>query len=363
MVFLPRSVGQCAGLRRRGLRFRSPLPKVVVVTLGLPGLQQKRKNQRITVHNGCMIDPRLITLRVFARCGTVSGTAELTGYSPSAVSAQLRELQRVLGLQLLTKDGRGVRLTATGRFIVAGSDTLIADWESLRAAAMEAGDQVQSRFGLGGFSTAAAQLLAPLAATLRSTRPQLEVQVLEANPARCFDLLVAERIDLAVIVAMQSNTYSDDDLRFEQTVLLDDPLDVIIPSDHPLSSRETVTLEELASEPWITEAAGSTYHALFTAAFTAVGVTPRIAHEAVEWETQIAFVGAGLGVGLLPRLAPLHSAENVVRLRITGKGRPVRRIVAVARRGSIGSPLIQESLSILQTNAKRILAARPEDDL
>ena len=63
---------------------------------------------------------------------------------------------------------------------------------------MEAGDQVQSHFGLGGFSTAAAQLLAPLAATLRSTRPSLEVQVLEANPARCFDLLVAERIDLAV---------------------------------------------------------------------------------------------------------------------------------------------------------------------
>ena len=223
-------------------------------------------------------------------------------------------------MQLLTKDGRGVRLTATGRFLVAGSDTLIAEWESLRAAAMEAGDQVQSHFGLGGFSTAAAQLLAPLAATLRSTRPLLEVQVLEANPARCFDLLVAERIDLAVIVAMQSDTYGEDDPRFEQTVLLDDPLDVIIPADHPLASRETVTLEELASEPWITEAAGSTYHSLFTAAFTAVGVTPRIAHEAVEWETQIAFVGAGLGVGLLPRLAPLHSAENVVRLRITGQG-------------------------------------------
>ncbi|OUM41902.1 LysR family transcriptional regulator [Arthrobacter agilis] len=313
-----------------------------------------------------MIDPRLITLRVFARCGTVGATAELTGFSPSAVSAQLRELQRVLGMQLLTKDGRGVRLTATGRFLVAGSDALIAQWESLRAAALEAGDQVQSNFGLGGFSTAAAQLLAPLAATLRSTRPLLKVQVLEAEPARCFDLLVAERIDLAVVVAMQSDVHSDahveDDPRFEQTVLLDDPLDVIIPSDHPLASRETVTLDELASEPWITEAAGSTYHSLFTAAFTAVGATPRIAHEAVEWETLIAFVGAGLGVGLLPRLAPLHGAENVVRMRITGRGKPSRRIVAAVRRGSIASPLIQESLGILQVRADRILTARPDDD-
>lgn len=336
---------------------------VLYVRLGTSALRKKRKIVEITVHNMCMIDARLVTLRVFARCGTIGATAELTGYSPSAVSAQLRGLQRELGMQLLTKDGRGVRLTATGRFLVTGSDTLIAEWESLRTAAMQAGDQMPSHFGLGGFSSAAAQLLAPLAATLRASRPLMEVQVLEADPARCFDLLVAERIDLAVIVAMQSDTHAEDDPRFEQTVLLDDPLDVIIPADHPLASRATVTLEELASEPWITEAAGSTYHSLFTAAFRAVGVTPRIAHEAVEWETQIAFVGAGLGVGLLPRLAPLRSAENVVRLRLTGRGKPARRIVAAARRGSITSPLIQESLGILRVSADRILAGRPADDL
>ncbi|MET0870733.1 MAG: LysR family transcriptional regulator [Paeniglutamicibacter terrestris] len=310
-----------------------------------------------------MIDPRLTTLRVFARCGTVGATAELTGYSPSAVSAQLRELQRVLGMQLLTKDGRGVRLTATGRFLVAGSDALITEWEQLRAAALEAGDQVQSHFGLGGFSTAAAQLLAPLAAALRKSRPLVEVQVLEANPDRCFDLLVAERIDLAVIVAMQSETHVEEDPRFEQTTLLNDPLDVILPSDHRLAARETVTLEELATEPWITEAPGSTYHSLFTAAFTAVGVTPRIAHEAVEWETQIAFVGAGMGVGLLPRLARIGSAENVTRLRISGQGQPRRRIVAAVRKGSIDSPLIKESLGILQARAKRILTERLEEEV
>lgn len=309
-----------------------------------------------------MIDPRLTTLRVFARCGTVGATAELTGYSPSAVSAQLRELQRVLGMELLAKDGRGVRLTATGRYLVTGSDVLIAEWEQLRAEALEAGGQMQSHFGLGGFSSAAAQLLAPLASTLRLAYPKLDVQVLEANPSRCLDLLVAERIDLAVIVAMQSRTQIDEDLRFEQTTLLTDPLDVILPSDHRLAGRETVTLEELATEPWITEAPGSAYHSLFAAAFTAVGMTPRIAHEAVEWETQIAFVGAGLGVGLLPRLAPLRGAENVVRLPISGRGKPSRRILAAVRKGSLKSPLIKRSLDILHARSERILTERLEQD-
>ena len=52
-----------------------------------------------------MIDPRLTTLRTFAACGTVAATAELTGYSASAVSGQLRELQQALGI-LVPSSGR-----------------------------------------------------------------------------------------------------------------------------------------------------------------------------------------------------------------------------------------------------------------
>ncbi len=163
--------------------------------------------------------------------------------------------------------------------------------------------------------------------------------------------------ELAVIVAMQSETHIEEDPRFEQTTLLNDP--VLHPT---LATLATVTLEELAAEPWNTETPGSGYHSLFTAAFTAIGVTPRIAHEAVEWDTQIAFVGAGLGGGLLLRLATLGNAENVVRLPISGRGKPTRRIVAAVRTGSIGLPLIKESLDILQAAAKRILTVRPAVD-
>lgn len=309
-----------------------------------------------------MIDARLHTLRVFATCGTVAATAELTGYSPSAVSAQLRELQRSLGIELLVRDGRGVRLTVAGRHLVAGSDDLVAQWEGLRAAALRADEQVPAQFGLGGFSSAAAQLLAPLAAALRETRPTLAVRLIEASPARCYELLVAERIDLAVVVAMQADTVGEEDPRFEQTFLLNDPLDVLVPAGHRLAERVSVRLEELASEPWITDTVGSTYRALFTAAFTAVGATPRIAHESLEWETMIAFVGAGLGVGLLPRLAPIGGHENVRRLRLTGPGRPTRRIVAAARRGSMDSPLIGQCLQILQGRARSILDERLDEE-
>ncbi|MFJ2620526.1 LysR substrate-binding domain-containing protein [Glutamicibacter sp. NPDC087344] len=305
-----------------------------------------------------MIDHRLITLRTFASCGTIAATAELTGYSPSAISAQFRELQKELGFTVMVRDGRSLRLTAAGRQLIQGTDQMLADWERLRAAALNADDQVQSHLGLGGFSTAAAYLLAPLTANLRTTQPNVEVEVFEASPARCLDLLVAERIDLAVIVSMQAGPSVDDDARFEQVTLLDDPLDVVVPADHPLAKNHSVALEALAGEPWITDAPGSVYRALFVAAFTAIGYTPKIAHESLEWDTMLAFVGAGLGVGLMPRLASLSGGFGVSRLRIVGASRPARRIVAVVRSGSRNSPLIRSSLDFLQAEGKRISAER-----
>ncbi|GAA2180951.1 LysR family transcriptional regulator [Leucobacter tardus] len=314
------------------------------------------------MHNGCMIDSRLLTLRTFASCGTVSTTAELTGYSPSAVSAQLRELQRSLDMQLLVKDGRGLRLTAAGRYLVKRSDTLIAEWESIKAAALRAGDQTPTHFGMGGFSTAASNLLAPLAAHVKRERPGVQVHVLEASPARCLDLLVAERIDLAVVVASQAEVDVDGDPRFEQISLLNDPLDVIVPADHAVAGNGPVTLEELSGEEWITDVPGTPYHDLFTAAFSALGLTPRVSHEAAEWDTSTALVEAGLGIGLVPRLASLEGARNVVRVRIAGQRRPTRKIVAAVRSGSAGSPLITESLAYLRATAQEILASRLDDE-
>ncbi|MBR7504186.1 LysR family transcriptional regulator, partial [Mycobacterium tuberculosis] len=82
----------------------------------------------------------------------------------------------------------GLRLTATGRYLVRRSDRLLSVWEEIRASSFTAGDQAPSHLGIGGFSTASANLLAPLAAHLRSTHPDVRVHIVEASPSRCFDL-------------------------------------------------------------------------------------------------------------------------------------------------------------------------------
>lgn len=308
-----------------------------------------------------MIDHRLTTLRAFASSGTIAATAELTGYSPSAVSAQLRELQNSLGMKLLVKEGRGLQLTSAGRSLVVRSDALVAEWSRIKSAAMAESGEAPTDFGLGGFSTAASNLLVPLAADLRRTRPELHVHVAEASPSRCLDLLATERVDLAVVVATEADAGVGSDPRFQETVLLNDPLDVMIPSDHEFAGRDSISLADLAGESWVSDSVGTPYRSLFAAAFTAVGVTPRVEHEATEWETATALVGAGLGLGLIPRLASLGGAENVTRLPISGLGRPTRRIVATVRRGTENAPLVADSLQFLRSTARRLLSERLDE--
>ncbi|MGO1885040.1 MAG: LysR family transcriptional regulator [Citricoccus sp.] len=309
-----------------------------------------------------MIDRRLLTLRTFASCGSVTATAELTGYSRSAVSAQLRELQQSLGMRLLMKEGRGLHLTAAGRHLVEQTDGLIGECDRIRSAMASVAGAAPVEFGLGGFSSAASNLLVPLAAELRVSKPMVTVQMVEASPSRCLDLLLAERIDLAVVVATEAEADVGADARVEETRLLDDPLDVMLPMDHRLAERSSVSLHELMGEVWITDAPGTAYRALFSAAFTAAGVNPNIRHEVTEWETTTALVGAGMGLGLVPRLASPAGAENVRRVPVTGPARPTRRIVAAVRRGTATAPIIAASLAHLKDTARRLLSERLADD-
>lgn len=304
-----------------------------------------------------MIDHRLTVLRTFAACGSVTAAAEALDYSPSAVSAHLRGLQKELGLRLVEKDGRGLRLTAAGRRLVDGSDALFAQWEAVRGSLSAGGAPESEELRLGGMSTATAALLTPVAVRLREEEPGLRLTIVEADPQRCFDLLLADRLDLAIVVSMQANTEADDP-RYEQIDLLDDPLDVMLPADHPLAGRESIPLAEVSAEPWIAARPGTPYRALFFAAFTAAGTTPRVAHEVAEWDTEATLIENGLGVGLVPRLARISSDYRVVRVPVAGPAAPHRRVVAAIRRGAQERPLVARTVEALLEQGNALLGDR-----
>lgn len=296
-----------------------------------------------------MIDRRLLVLRVLGDHGTVTATADALNYTPSAVSAQLRGLAKQLGFELLEPDGRRVRLTPAARLLVERSADLNRMWEEIRAEVAEL-DVEHSVLRLCGFSTPMVAILPSLVTRLRARWPHLLVRIDEADPATCFEMLLTEAADLAVVVATQDVPAAGDP-RFEHRTLLADPLDLLVREDHPLASRTSLDLATLATEAWITDRVGSTYYQLFLTACLAAGFVPNIAHHASEWDTASALVAAGLGIALIPRLAKRPEGYPVCRVRLRGDSAPSRSIIVAIRAGSSRHPLIVEALDTLKVLA------------
>ncbi|MBB4932627.1 DNA-binding transcriptional LysR family regulator [Lipingzhangella halophila] len=300
-----------------------------------------------------MIDSKLRVLQLVDHHGTVTAAAQALHYTPSAVSHQLRQLAAELGVELVTQSGRGIRLTAAAAIVLRHAEALSAQAERARAELAASADETGGLFTLCGFSTAATHLLPSAAAVLRDRYPQLSVRVIEAEPARCFDLLLAGDADLALLIAT-ADTPPASDTRFDQHPLLDDPLDLVVPSGHPLAGRKGVTLADAADEAWILGQPGSTYHHLVRTACMAAGFTPRIAHYADEWDTGTALVAHRFGIILVPRLARLPQDAPVARIPLHGEPAPVRRILTATRLGSRDHPVVGTALETITATATNL---------
>ncbi|MGB3593448.1 MAG: LysR family transcriptional regulator [Ornithinimicrobium sp.] len=293
-----------------------------------------------------MIDPRLRSLQLVAWHGTVTAAAHTLHYTPSAVSAQLRSLATDLGVEVLERKGRQVHPTPSGRLLLEFADELSSRWEQMHGDLLRSAERTPGSLRLCGFSTAAASLLPRVATEVIAAYPGTQVRLIEADPEECFELLLADSADLAVVVTTDRLPRLDD-ARFEQQPLASDPLDLLLPAHHRFAGHASVSLSEMAHENWIMDHPGRPNHQLVMTSCLAAGFNPTMAHEVVEWDTGAALVHAGLGVCLVPRLARLPTGYDIVRVPLHGDPSPARQIRTGIRAGSGVSPLLATALAAL----------------
>ncbi|MEU3839155.1 LysR family transcriptional regulator [Streptomyces sp. NPDC028635] len=286
---------------------------------------------------------KLQILRTLREEGTVTATAEALRMTPSAVSQQLTNLARQLGVPLLEAHGRRVRLTAAARLVLHHTEAV---FEQLRRAESELTAYVQGEAGevrVGAFSTAVPALVVPAVRSLKASAPGVTVRVREAEAAQAYDLLAAGEVDVALSLAAHAPTARD--ARFHLVPLLADPLDVALPRDHPLASAPALRLADLAAEPWIFGGSGP-WSDITRAACEAAGFSPAQGHAASGWTAILAMVEAGMGVALVPRMAAVPRAG--VAMRHLTEDRPVRHVLAATRRGTTEAPAVSRVLQALR---------------
>ena len=290
---------------------------------------------------------RLRVLKEVAARGSFSAAAESLAYTQSAVSQQIAALEREAGTRLVERNARGVRLTDAGQALVRHADAILARLDAAEQELHAMAGLRGGRVRLAAFPTAASSI-SPLAiAEFKDRHPGVDVTMDVMEPPDALAALRTGDVDVAIIIeaGFDKSAATADDL--DRTLLLEDPMYIALPRDHPAAARARLRLADLRDEAWMFGSSGSCPDtSIFFRACQAADFEPRIAVQSDDYLAIQGMVAAGLGVSVIPDLALVAVRDDVVIRELAGKP-PVRHIVAATMADSWCSPAREAMLEIL----------------
>ncbi|TAM47224.1 MAG: LysR family transcriptional regulator [Gammaproteobacteria bacterium] len=288
---------------------------------------------------------QLDILEAVARCGNFSRASAELHLTQPAVSMQIKQLERALGLPLFEHIGKSTHLTA------AGKETL----ETCRAINRELVNLEHTLAGLQGLKggtltvsvvSTASYFTAKLIALFRQAHPDVRISLNAVNREMLLRQLAENSIDLALM----GRPPEGHDLQAQP--FMDNPLVVIAASNHPLAGKRNIPLARLAEEPFVGREPGSGTRSAVEQFFESNGLTLKVAMEMNKNEAIKQAVEAGLGVGVVS----LHGELATRHLRVLDvQGFPLRRQwYLVQRQGKRLSPAAQAFVQFVLKEAGRV---------
>lgn len=267
---------------------------------------------------------RLRVLREVALRGSFSAAATELMFSPSAVSQQIAQLEREVGVSLVERKSTGVVLTPAGEVLLGHTNAILARAADAEAELQQLGDGGVGQLRVAAFNTAASALMPEAIVEFRSLEPRVDVDLVEQDTPESLREIRHGDLDVAVIVRGFARELGDGVIVSD---LLDDVVDALLPANHPLAAAPSVSLRDLGDEPWADCSGGPVRHHM-----SSVGIEPNIVFRADNHQVLEEIVAARIAVALVPRMA-----QPVVRCGIVVKpiapDPPARRVGVVIRDG------------------------------
>ena len=260
--------------------------------------------------------------------------------SQSALSTQIQNLETHLGVKLLERNRRTVRLTAAGQSVFADGERLlemIAETE-LRAIRVGAGDVGHLRVAF--VASATAELIPAIVLAFRKRFPRVSLELKNLPTAQQVDALKDGSIDIGFVrMPLESDGLSVESIHVE-------PFAIVLPKTHSLASRREVSVRDLAEESFIAYgrkwAPGFYEH--WTSLCRKAAFSPNVVQEAAEMETALVLVAAGLGVAILP-YGIVRRSRALVKIKPLLRER-LRSEIGVAVFTSRSTPLHKRFLEV-----------------
>ncbi len=294
---------------------------------------------------------RLKVLTEVVSRGSFSAAAEALSYTQSAVSQAIARLEAETGATLVIRDRRGVRPTAAGATLVDHAEAIFAQVGAAEAELAAVLGVRGGRLRVASFPSAGATLMPVAVATFRHRHPDVTLTLAEGEPEDIAPRLKAGEFDLALLFEFPG-ARERPGTGLRNVRLLDDPMHVALPAEHPLAATPALTLSDLRAEDWVQTSASSPCARHVVRSCLAAGYEPNVTFESDDYETVQGLVAAGVGVALIPRLALTRVHPGIV-VRALAPASPARRVVASTIGGPGVVPAAKTMLRILTDVAAR----------
>lgn len=245
--------------------------------------------------------------------------AERLHIAQPALSIQIKALEEMLGVQLLNRTNRVVTLTEAGRLFLKEARRTLEQAQHAAVVARRAGRGEIGRIEIG--YSADVSYSGVLSKTLREYRrqvPDVELGLHELHPSSQIAQLLENRIQIGVLASFIGTPAWKLPEELDAIRLMEWPIRLALPVDHPLAQRTRIPREALVDEPFILYI-GSDDELDRSFVQLVLGFAPRVAYEAQSGFSLVSLVGAGLGVAIVPSsVVSISVGEQVAYRPIAG---------------------------------------------
>lgn len=298
-------------------------------------------------------------MRAIAAEGSFTAAARSLGYTQPAVSQMVRRLEERTGTVLVERNGRSVRLTEAGTVLSKHAVAVLAALDNAESEVAAIAGLESGRVRLMAFPSSSATLVPSALAKVKAAHPGVTVQFSEGEPPESLAALRAGLCDLAVAFTYDGTDAGrgEDDLEGLEVIdVLNDPVAIALPQDHPLAEKDVVRLEDLSAEHWIAGCPRCRGHLLELC--DQEGFRPEVSFETEDYVAVLGLVAAGLGVALVPRLILASVSNPGVRTLELERG-SARAVQVVTTPDLKRVPAVRATLDALCASARELDLSQP----
>ncbi|MBI1245525.1 MAG: LysR family transcriptional regulator [Alphaproteobacteria bacterium] len=286
-------------------------------------------------------------LRAFlavAETGAFRRAAERLRMSQPALSAQIRDLERAVGVVLFDRTTRRVEMTAAGREFLPQAAKLLGDLESALRGLTDLAQHRRGHVAVACAPLLASVMLPRLMAMFIAAHPGIRISLIDARTDQIVDKVRSGEADLGI------GTFADAEPDIARTRLFRDSLFVFAPI-RPNAPRRPATWAEIADEPLIALTRESGLRALVEMGFGTLGRPARPAYEVAQVTTAVSLVEAGLGIAVLPAVAKAIARDRRVTLRALAQPRVTREVSLIVASARTPTPAAQAFAALARETA------------